>query len=81
MNEVQDNMEVLISFGQEDQYLDLSFDYVPSVYIVQEGWTVAEPERELSDKEILRSLEQDGHFDFLKDPEEDIYGLNDGEAL
>lgn len=81
MNEVQDNMEVLIPFGQEDQYYDLSFDYVPSIYIVQEGWTVAEPEREVSDREILHSLEQGGYFDYLKDPEEDIYGLNDGKAL
>ena len=44
------------------------------------GWT--EPvHREVSDEEFLRLAEQDGHFDFLADPSEDIYSWEDGEEV
>jgi hypothetical protein len=45
------------------------------------GWQVTVAEEEAADQEILRCLEKSGHFDFLKNPEEDVYGLDDGEPV
>jgi hypothetical protein len=73
-----------ISLPLQKQHHDLSSAYVvPSLYITfpREGWKLILPEEEASDKEILRFIEKSGHLDFLNDPEEDIYGPEDGQAL
>lgn len=36
---------------------------------------------EMSDEEVLLVAEQSGSFDFLNDPSEDIYTLQDGEPI
>ena len=35
---------------------------------------------ELSDEELLKMVEEQGHFRFLDDPQEDIYTWDDGDA-
>jgi len=69
----------------QDQYYDFNQTYfVPSLYkeaLPAEGWQVTVAEEEAADQEILRCLEKSGHFDFLKNPEEDVYGLDDGEPV
>ena len=44
-------------------------------------WRLIIYEEEATDQEILRSAEMSGHFEFLQGPEEDIYGLDDGEPV
>jgi hypothetical protein len=68
----------------EPQYYDFKQSYVVhSLYIVlpATGWKVTVAEEEATDREILRYLEKSGGFDFLKNPEEDIYGMDDGEPV
>jgi hypothetical protein len=36
---------------------------------------------ELTDDEVLKLAEEEGNFDFLNDPAEDIYSWDDGEEL
>lgn len=38
-------------------------------------------ETDLSDDELLRAAEAEGHFAFLDDPSEDIYTWDDGDEL
>jgi len=45
-----------------------------------ECWTTPAP-AELTDDELLKGAEEQGHFDFLNDPAEDIYTWEDGEEL
>lgn len=42
-------------------------------------YTITIPE--LSDEEILMLAQRHGQFDFLEEPEEDIYDLSDGTPL
>ena len=68
----------------QEQYYNFNQAYVvPSLYIElpKAGWTVTVTEEEVTDKEILRCLEKSGQFDFLNNPEEDIYNLGDGEPV
>ena len=44
------------------------------------SWT-APVRPELTDDEVLQMAEEEGHFDFLDDPAEDIYSWDDGEEL
>jgi len=44
------------------------------------SWTTP-VRRELTDDEVLQMAEEEGHFDFLDDPAEDIYSWDDGEEL
>jgi len=67
----------------QEQYYDFSNfnqDY-SSLYIElsKAGWTVTVTEEEATDKEILHCLEKSGQFNFLNNPEEDIYKLDDGD--
>ncbi|MFV1976276.1 MAG: hypothetical protein ACC651_11050 [Candidatus Scalindua sp.] len=39
------------------------------------------PYQELTDEEIITLAEKSGSFDFLNDPEEDIYSLSDGTPI
>jgi len=80
---VEDKLEQFFAFSQEDQYYDLSFSHVPSLYVdaLRAKWKLLTFEEEATDKEILLFAEQSGHLDFLDEPEEDIYGPNDGEPL
>ena len=39
------------------------------------------PCQELTDEEIITLAEKSGSFDFLYDPEEDIYSLSDGTPI
>lgn len=69
---------------QQEQYYNFNQAYVvPSIYIElpKAGWTVTVAEEEATDKEILRCLEKSGQFDFLNNPEEDIYKLDDGDPV
>lgn len=83
MPKVQE-IDQFIPFPQEDQYYDLSFAYVvPSSYVVapRKGWKLTQVQEEATDEEVLRYIERSGYLDFLSNPEEDIYGLDDGKAV
>ena len=66
------NQEAFRSFDQSSP--------VPSVYISAEsaGWKMISHEDEITDQEILRAVEQSGSFDFLADPQENVYTPEDG---
>lgn len=83
MPEVEQELVSFKTFACEDEYYNWNLDYVPSLYIdaVQQGWVSFESQEEVNDKEILRFVEASGALNFLKGPEEDIYGLDDGEPL
>lgn len=36
---------------------------------------------EMSEDEVILAAEKAGNFDYLKEPSNDIYALNDGESL
>jgi hypothetical protein len=74
-------LECFVTCPPEGEYYNFNCSPVPSVYVVvpQEGWRLLDLGEEANDKDILRFAEQSGHFDFLNDPAEDIYGLDDGE--
>lgn len=59
-----------------------SLSIVPSLYIVALGWkdTREEQAEEMTDHELVKLAEECGSFDFLNDPEEDVYDLSDGTA-
>ncbi len=78
--EIQDQF---ITYPEQEQYFDLTSAPVPSLYVVAsaEGWKIFEAEAEASDKDILRFIEESEYLDFLNRPEEDIYALDDGEAV
>ena len=82
MQTIGKNINQYINYPPQNQYCDFNQEYVPSVYIVlpSAGWQATVTE-EATDMEILHCLEKSGHFDFLKNPEEDIYGLGDGEPV
>jgi hypothetical protein len=44
----------------------------------KDDWTEPEPP-EMSDEELLRAAEAEGHFAFLDGPSDDIYTWDDGE--
>lgn len=81
MQITRNNTDQYVVCPPQEQYCDFNQVYVPSVYIVlpSVGWQATVAEEEVTDNEILRCLEKSGHFDFLKNPEEDIYGISDGE--
>lgn len=83
MPEVEEKHEQFVAFSQEDKYYDLSFDHVPSLYVdaLRADWKLLTFEEEATDREILRFAEQSGHFDFLDEPEENLYGPDDGEPV
>jgi hypothetical protein len=83
MQIAQNNADQYIVEPPQSQYFDFNREYVPSLYVVlpQAGWQVTVAEEEATDKEILRCLEKSGNFDFLNNPEEDIYGPSDGEPV
>jgi len=83
MPEVEERQEQFVAFSQEDKYYDLSFDYVPSLYVdaLRADWKLLTFEDEATDKDILRFAEQSGHFAFLDDEEENIYKPDDGEPV
>ncbi len=72
-------------------FTDMQQDYidsritsvVPSKYIfTQPGdWVVVTNESEASDEEILHFTLKSKSFEFLNDPAEDIYRLDDGEPV
>ena len=82
MPEVHDT-DRYIALSAEPTYYDLSCDVVPSFYVdaCLEGWKAIYRVEEATDREILRFAERSGQLDFLSDPAEDIYGLDDGEAV
>jgi hypothetical protein len=49
--------------------------------VPQEGQKVTEPPKETTDKEILGRMGRSRYPRFLDDPEEDVYGLDDGEPV
>jgi hypothetical protein len=83
MQITRSNADQYIVEPPQDQYCDFNRVYVPSLYVVcsKAGWQVITVEEEATDREVLRYLEKSEHFDFLNNPEEDIYGLSDGEPV
>lgn len=83
MTILEETSEQFLVFSQEDQYYDMSFDLVPSSYIdaSRADWRLLKFEEEATDREILRFAEQSECLDFLNEPQEDIYGLDDGTAV
>ena len=82
MQITRNNTDQYVVFPSQEQYCDFNRVHVPSLYIVlpKAGWTVTVTEK-ATDKEILHCLEKSGQFDFLNNPEEDIYKLGDGEPV
>ncbi len=73
----------VINWPESERYYNFSWSIVPSLYIVADGWkdTRAEQVEEMTDHELVKLAEECGSFDFLNDPEEDIYDLSDGTAI
>ena len=72
-----------VIFNEEDKcYFGLN-QIEPSRYVLSlcNDWKFYENFEEATDEDILRFVENSSAFDFLKDPEEDIYSLNDGEEI
>jgi hypothetical protein len=69
--------------GNESYYNFSSVSIVPSLYIVTHDWKETRPQEaeEMTDHELVKLAERCGSFDFLDDPDEDIYDLSDGTAL
>ena len=82
MPEVRD-IEQYILLSADDAYYDFSWHIAPSLYVdaCLAGWKAICTEKEATDREILRFAQRSGQLDFLSDPAEDIYGLDDGEAV
>jgi len=74
---MQEQIRTLISFPMiQETYYDFSIcQPAPSGYI-QWKYTV-----EATDQEIINYAAQSPTFDFLNEPEEDIYCLDDGEPV
>ena len=83
MPEVKGNLNQFIVSPSQEQYYDFSHIHVPSYYIVasKENWRLTQDEQEATYEEVLRHMEKSKSFDFLNDPEEDIYELEDGEPV
>lgn len=84
MQITRNNTDQYVVCPPQEPYCDFNRVYVvPSLYIMlpSVGWQVTVAEEEVTDKEILRCLERSGRFDFLKNPEEDIYEIGDGEPV
>jgi hypothetical protein len=79
MIDVNDNIDVLVSFGEENVYLNWASTFEPSTYVVveDEGWSHSNAE-EATDQEILQFLAERRDLDFLEDSSEDIYKIDDG---
>ncbi len=72
-----------VTFPLEDKCY-FGFDQTePSVYVHSsfESWEFYENLEEATDEDILHFVERSGALDFLNDPEEDTYSLNDGEEI
>jgi len=82
MPEVQDTGGYF-PLSAERAYYDLSWQVVASLYVdaCLAGWKPICTEEEATDREILRFAERSSQLDFLSDPAEDIYGLDDGKAI
>ncbi|HEC03519.1 MAG TPA: hypothetical protein ENI81_08280 [Phycisphaerales bacterium] len=83
MPQVEEKHEDFLAFSQEDQYYDFSFVHVPTLYVdaSRAEWRILNYGDEATDKEIVRFAQQSGQVDFLDEPDEDIYGLDDGEPV
>jgi hypothetical protein len=76
-----ENLNILNTWPEEDKYYDFNDCSVePSLYIIvnNESWKSTHAEEEASDADVLSWAEKSGSFDFLDNPEEDIYDLSDG---
>lgn len=74
----------VIDWSENERYYNFScWSIVPSLYIVADNWkeTRTEQAEEMTDHELVKLAEECGSFDFLDDPEEDIYDLSDGTAV
>lgn len=76
-------LDEVINWPESERYYNFSWSIVPSLYIVTDGWkeTRTEQAEEMTDHELVKLAEGCGSFDFLDDPEEDIYDLSDGTAI
>ena len=76
--------DIFLTFPVNDVYCDFNQPRtVPSLYGIgsnRTGKFLIEGEDSLNEQ-ILRYAEKSGSFDFLSNPEEDIYTWNDGESL
>ena len=83
MQIARNNADQYIIKPPQNQFFDFNQVCVPSLYVVlpQAGWKVTIDEEEATDGEMLRCLEKSEHFDFLNNPEENIYGLDDGKPV
>lgn len=81
MQEVSTQLTNFIEFSPIpiESYYDFSVNQnVPSIYIC---WDKTIADKEATDEEILRHAAQSPAFAFLKEPEENIYTLEDGKPL
>ena len=77
-----DDLSEVISWSDKTFYDFCSLVAVPSLYITSDGLTqIPVQEEEATDQELVKLAEKCGTFDFLDEPEEDIYDLSDGTAI
>ncbi len=76
-------LDEVINWPESERYYNFSWSIVPSLYIIADNWkeTRTEQTEEMTDHELVKLAEECGSFDFLDDPEEDIYDLSDGTAI
>ncbi|MDP2755968.1 MAG: hypothetical protein Q8P40_16525 [Nitrospirota bacterium] len=76
--------DIFLTFPLNEAYCDFNQPkVVPSVYVIGNnriGKFFVEGEDNLNE-EMLKYAEISGSFDFLSNPEEDIYTFDDGESI
>jgi len=85
MSEAEDSVCEIIGYEQE-VYCEFSdVRVVPSEYKyvdpVSKDWEIVTNEEEATNEEILHYAVKSKSLEFLNDPAEDIYGLDDGEPV
>ena len=58
-----------------------SCEHIPSVEADMSGWRVLIPREDSSCTDLLGGIMDSEPFAFLRDPEEDVYTLDDGEPI
>ena len=78
MSGLSAQQDSFVEMSDSDTYYDFTITVVPSVYIL---WDKSFLSEEASDEDITRYAAQSPAFAFLNDPDEDIYTIEDGEAI
>ncbi len=71
------NEQIRVEIDTANQELELDYAYYPFLFEISQYISY----QELTDEEVLTLADKAGTFDFLNDPEEDIYNPSDGTPI